>query len=198
LKSFAYAARGRRGLNPRKLELDKDADEWWALGQHFGLATPLVDWTRSPFAAAYFAFEDVGLEQTKYRVVYGLDRLAVERRSKALGESVERRSKALGESVEERRGAAIEFVEPMSDENQRLVSQSGLFTKAPILVPVDLWVPKAFEGAQAAVLLRIKIPDSGRLGCLRTLDRMNINHLSLFPDLAGASRSTNLKLELGS
>ena len=85
----------------------------------------------------------------------------------------------------------------MSDENQRLVSQSGLFTKAPILVPVDLWVPKAFEGSHAAILLRIKIPDAGRLSCLRTLNRMNINHLSLFPDLAGASRSTNLKLELG-
>lgn len=185
LKYFAYAARGRRGLNPRKLDLEKDADEWWALGQHFGLATPLVDWTRSPFAAAYFAFEEVGPDQTKYRVVYGLDRL-----------SVERRNKAIGESPEERKGAAIEFVEPMSDENQRLVSQSGLFTKAPILVPVDLWVPKAFESSEAAVLLRIKIPDAGRLGCLGTLNRMNINHLSLFPDLAGASRSTNLQLEL--
>ncbi len=187
LKSFAYAARGRRGFNPRKLDLEKeeDANEWWALGQHFGLATPLVDWTRSPFAAAYFAFEDVGSEQTRHRVVYGLDRLAVERRSKALGES-----------PEERRGATIEFVEPMSDENQRLVSQSGLFTKAPILVPVEQWVARAFEGSSAAVLLRIKIPDVGRLSCLGMLNRMNINHLSLFPDLAGASRSTNLKLEL--
>jgi hypothetical protein len=187
LESFAYAARGRRGLNPRKLDLKADANEWWALGQHFGLATPLVDWTRSPFAAAYFAFEDVGSEQTKHRVVYGLDRLAVER----IGD-------ALGELPVEGRGSVIEFVEPMSDENQRLVSQSGLFTKAPIAFPVERWVAWAFEGSPAPVLLRIMIPDVDRLGCLRALNRMNINHLSLFPDLAGASRSTNLKLELGS
>lgn len=187
LESFAYAARGRRGLNPRKLDLKADANEWWALGQHFGLATPLVDWTRSPFAAAYFAFEDVGSEQTKHRVVYGLDRLAVERVSEALGES-----------PVEGRGSVMEFVEPMSDENQRLVSQSGLFTKGPIALPVEQWVSRAFEGSAAPVLLRIMIPDVDRLGCLRALNRMNINHLSLFPDLAGASRSTNLKLELGS
>jgi hypothetical protein len=185
LESFAYAARGRRGLNPRKLDLRTDANEWWALGQHFGLATPLVDWTRSPFAAAYFAFEEVGSEQTKDRVVYGLDRLAVERRGAALGES-----------PDEGRGSVIEFVEPMSDENPRLVSQSGLFTRAPVGTPVERWVAWAFEGSPAPVLLRILIPDADRLSCLRTLNRMNINHLSLFPDLAGASRSTNLKLEL--
>jgi hypothetical protein len=185
LRSFAYAARGRRGLNPRRLDLKAEANEWWALGQHFGLATPLVDWTGSPFAAAYFAFEEAGTAPTEYRVVYGLDRLAVERVNNKLEEL-----------PIEGRTPAIEFVEPMSDENQRLVSQSGLFTRAPVGVPVDRWVQDAFRDSRAAVLLRIKIPNSDRLNCLGTLNRMNINHLSLFPDLTGASRSTNLKLEL--
>jgi hypothetical protein len=100
------------------------------------------------------------------------------------------------QSFEQGRPPILEFVDPMSDENQRLVSQSGLFTRAPIGTPVEQWVSKAFEGLSMAVLLRIKIPDRDRLSCLRTVNRMNINHLSLFPDLSGASRSTNMKLEL--
>ena len=183
LESFKYATRGRRGPTPASL-LEND---WWALGQHFGLATPLLDWTRSPFAAAYFAFE-LHADPTDYRVVCGLDQNAVKLRNNDLLE---------GESLEgKERPRVIEFIDPMSDENQRLVSQGGLFTRAPVGISIEDWVAKEFAGSSAAVLLKIEIPDQDRLTCLRTLERMNINHLSLFPDLSGASRYTNLKLEL--
>lgn len=185
LLAFQYAARGRRGSNPAKLE----ENEWWALGQHFGLATPLLDWTRSPFAAAYFAFEELTFDPTEHRIVYGLDRHAVEQKNHELEH---------GPSFEKGRLPIIEFVDSMSDENQRLLSQGGLFTRAPIGTPIERWVARAFEGSSATVLLRIEIPDGDRLTCLRALNRMNINHLSLFQDLSGASRSANLQLELES
>ncbi len=183
LESFKYAARGRRGLNPAEL----DDNSWWALGQHFGLATPLLDWTRSPFAAAYFAFGELATDPTDYRIVYGLDQSAILQKNEELLNSP---------SLEQGRPPVLEFVDPMVDENQRLVSQDGLFTRAPIGTPIERWVARAFESAPDAVLLRIELPDSDRIGCLRALNRMNINHLSLFPDLSGASRSTNLRLEL--
>ena len=183
LESFQYASRGRRGNNPAKLASEND---WWALGQHFGLATPLLDWTRSPFAAAYFAFEEIAPDPTEYRVLYALNQTAVESKNDELRE---------GESFEQGRLPIIEFFDPMSDENPRLVSQGGCFTRAPVGTPIELWVANAFENSSVSVLLRIEIPDTDRISCLRTLNRMNINHLSLFPDLTGASRSTNLKLE---
>lgn len=186
LESFKYASRGRRGLNPAILQSEND---WWALGQHFGLATPLLDWTRSPFAAAYFAFEELGPNATDNRVLYALNQTAVESKNDELRN---------GESFEIGRLPIIDFIDPMSDENPRLVNQGGCFTRAPIGTPIEQWVARAFEGSEVRALFRIEIPNADRIRCLRALDRMNINHLSLFPDLSGASRSTNLKLELTS
>ncbi|HLG59816.1 MAG TPA: FRG domain-containing protein [Vicinamibacterales bacterium] len=183
LEEFQYASRGRRrGLSPR----DLSENEWWALGQHFGLATPLLDWSRSPFAAAYFAFEDA-TSRTEYRVVYGLDTNAVRQRNAEIDS---------GESIESGRAPVLEIIDPMADENPRLVSQGALFTRAPLGMTVESWVAGAFEGTATQPLIRIEIPDAERARCLRALNRMNINHLSLFPDLSGATRYSNLRTEL--
>jgi hypothetical protein len=182
LDDFKYAARGRRGLNPPQ---NLNENEWWALGQHFGLATPLLDWSRSPFAAAYFAFEEP-VDSTPFRVVYGLDIDAVRLKNEEIQ----------SDPAEEGRPAVLELIDPLSDENPRLVSQGSLFSRAPVGIPVDVWVAAYFAGGDAPVLLRIEIPDIERTRCLRGLERMNISHLSLFPDLTGASRATNLRTEL--
>lgn len=181
LEDFKYAARGRRGFNPPTL---RDSD-WWALAQHFGLATPLLDWTHSPFAAAYFAFEEHE-GGTTHRVVYGLDRDAIDLRNERIQD----------EEAVETRSNLLELIDPLSDENPRLVTQGALFTRTPIGVPIERWVQSYFGDSESAVLLRIELPDSDRTQCLRALNRMNINHLSLFPDLTGASRATNLRTEI--
>lgn len=182
LERFRYATRGRRGASPAALL----ENEWWALGQHFGLATPLLDWTRAPFAALYFAFDEVSDEKNVARAIYGLSVTAVQAKTLELQN---------GNSYEKGRLSIVEIVDPMSDENQRLVSQGGCFTRAPIGTPIESWIANEFEGSQEPCLIRIELPNADRLNCLQALNRMNINHLSLFPDLSGASRSTNLNLE---
>ena len=68
LESFKLAVRGRRGPHPQPMESNND---WWALGQHFGLSTPLLDWSQNPYVAAYFAF-DAEVSHTT-RTIFGLD-----------------------------------------------------------------------------------------------------------------------------
>lgn len=189
LRRFQQAARGRRGPNPPPLE---DENDWWALGQHFGLATPLVDWTSSPFVAAYFAFIEDGhgrVDQTEHRVVFALhEPLAAAKSREAVGLRVGGR-RSPGYQLT----SGLQFVRPQSDENPRLINQGGLFTRCPDGDDMESWVRRNFAGENDGyILMKILIPDRDREVCLRDLNRMNINHLSLFPDLYGASQYCNL------
>lgn len=184
LERFKYAIRGRRGLNPPELKTD---NEWWALGQHFGLATPLLDWTKSPFVGAYFSFMSSKVSSTDYRVIFGISKSTFEWTSKQIKKGHKGSA----------RPPIIEFIDPLSDENSRLVNQGGLFTRSPAGVDVETWVRSNFSKDDNRVRLwRILIPETERETALRSLNRMNINHASLFPDIYGASKFVNLDLQI--
>ena len=177
LERFKLASRGRRGQNPPSILSD---DNWWALGQHHGLATPLLDWTNSPYVALFFALEEMAASECS--IVYALNT----RRIMDLLEMDD----LFGEPSDD----DFKFVRPMSDENSRLVAQAGLFTRSTIDIDIEGWVSKRFAGkSKKAVLLKIFIPNAERIKCLKALNVMNINHTSLFPDLYGAGKhSTEL------
>lgn len=183
------ASRGRRGSAPPSLS----DDEWWALGQHHGLKTPLLDWTQSPFVAAFFAFltERNPKDLPKDRVVYGLAKQQVVKKSEEVKKN-EPGTLLTGTDT-------IEVVSPLVDDNMRLVNQSGLFTKSlGVNIEIEDWVRKRFKGDNSAIMIKMNISEStgDRHSFLRFLNRMNINHLTLFPDLDGAAKYCNMKLEI--
>ena len=183
LELFKDAIRGRRGSNPLEF---KDDNSIWALGRHYGLYTPLLDWVTSVFVAAYFAFIiEGGEDQTGNRVIYALDKTSVDRKSTEI------------KGKEKGKPSIIEFHRPLSDENARLINQRGLFTLATDGVDIEKWVQTQFKGEQGVkVLMKFMIPNNERLHCLRSLNRMNINHLTLFPDIEGASKYCNVNFEI--
>lgn len=208
LEQFKFATRGRRGQNPRVIETE---NEWWALGQHHGLATPLLDWTSSPFVAAYFSFIDKGGPQTKYRAIYALHKPSIEEKVKQIVRAKELENKKEKEKLKTAIGPTnfllqasldfpvikeVEFIRPLSDENHRLVNQGGLFSKAPVGVTLNKWINKNFKDDESYTLIKLLIPNRERNQALKNLNRMNINHLSLFPDLYGASKFCNLYGEI--
>ena len=183
-EAFVRAIQGRRGNNPPKLD---KPEEIWSLGRHYGLATPLLDWTESPFVAAYFAFNQAVGAPTRF--IYGLS------------EDIRRwgpsRSKG-GEPYDH----FIKFVRPDSDENPRLSSQRGLYTE-PLSADIEIekivglcYAEDEKKGVSRIIFAKIQIPELERENCLRNLNRMNINHATLFPDLIGAAEYCNVKLEI--
>ena len=110
---------------------------------------------------------------------------------------VEQKSDEIREQGEfDGRPPVVDFVEPLYKDNPRLVSQGGLFTRAPDGVTVRGWVEENYnqEGDEGVWLLKVVLPDKDRELILKALNRMNINHQSLFPDLYGATEFVNTQL----
>jgi hypothetical protein len=50
-----------------------DKASWFALMQHYGAPTRLLDWTLSPYVALYFAVEEKGEREDGYSAVWAID-----------------------------------------------------------------------------------------------------------------------------
>jgi len=183
LRAFQQAALGKRGPNPPELT----EDEWWALAQHHGLATPMLDWTLAPFVALFFAFEDA-------RVPARTGRPKAPRRR-----AVWTLSMSCIESGQGDEDVAPRVYGPMKDLTPRLANQSGVFLRMPHGLELERYVRNRFAEENTAIqgdvagatLERITMPDRGRVECLQLLNKMNINRATLFPDLDGAAHYVN-------
>jgi hypothetical protein len=162
-------------------------DDLWATGQHYGLLTPLLDWTKCPFIAAYFAVrEEGGSDQPGYHFVYGLHRQV-----KRLVLKV-KRGEAAG-----KRTRFVEFPRVVSGNDVRLRAQKGLFTKALNGLDIKTNVVERFAAKRPGriVLIEIKIPSRERKRCLTFLkEEKGIESGTMFPDYEDIATQCNSRL----
>lgn len=172
LKRFQRAASGLRGPNPKPLS----TEEWWALGRHYGLITPLLDWTEKPYIASFFALAE-HFEQRQY--------------SSLLGEADQPVAIYRLFHTSKLEGDGLRVVRPTIDELGRLQSQRSVFTWLDSEEYFDLQTFMDRTG-RGDLLTKITLSERAMFDGLNDLDMHGIDYRLLFPDLAGAALSANM------
>ena len=166
---------------------DKSKDlEWLSIMQHHGAPTRLLDWTYSPFVAAFFAFQEI----TQGCVVYEIDVKELENSNYSI----------LPNNWKKRlmdRRRSKDFVAPYipDHQNERLILQQGLFL-VPSHISSDIeQIIGSYNNHDDFIKKYIfELKPREIRDAIKNLKAMNIDNYRLFPGIDGLSKSMYLRL----
>ncbi|MCY9664893.1 FRG domain-containing protein [Paenibacillus alginolyticus] len=169
--------------------------EAWSLMQHHGAPTRLIDWTFSPYVAAFFALDGA----TDDYCIYALNPQALKQVDDQRIESAQY-DRSLAFSSDKTTPSFVRVFEPFS-KSERIRRQQGLFlvpnrnneTLSTILESYNLSDGK-IGGEGMYVAHKFVFPKRLILDSWDKLQQMNINHETIYAGLDGFSRSLKLKL----
>lgn len=164
------------------LRVEGDMGAIWGYAQHHGFPTPLLDWTESPYIAAYFALRDhlQGFNNENMSVkIYYLNGGFVSANAPGTVSMADVFPRAW-------------ILRPASKGNQRLVFQQGVFLHSNV-VDIESYLLYWSERQNVPVISAIEMPASLAREALDDLSYMGVSSLSLFPGLDGAAQYATFK-----
>jgi hypothetical protein len=168
-----------------------------AMMQHHGAPTRLLDFTKSPFVAAFFALENALSDSAVYALNTPLlATLAAAHDATLTRDAVDPRLPGHFERFFTAGTQPLVWFGEPSEMDRRLVAQSGLLV-VPGVIDTALPTLLASYRCEAPLIEKVVLAQSMRSAAMHALYRMNITQATLFPDLDGLARSIAYELEEG-
>lgn len=160
------------------LRKEEEFGAFLALTQHYGFPTPLLDWTLSPYIAAYFAFKEVndkfpGSDNVK---IYIFDYLEW---TKSFQQVLNLRDLDVN---------YVSVLRPYARFNPRIVPQQGAFTVSNVN-DMEAYIFSRSTEVNKTFLYTALLSVKEKPNVLRELNLMGINEMTLFPCIDGICRA---------
>lgn len=181
--------------------------DWFALIQHYGTPTRLIDFTVSPYVAAFFAFRETANDSSEDVAIWCLNKVRyyqgaiyyLERNNIEVSDLLST-DYIFGEKVFSRiyDKDQLDCVMPFEVQrpNRRYLAQQAVF-----LFPLNIDRPFVDQLEFVAYqedhrLTKITLPKTERNRALRDLLKMNVSPATLFPGIEGYAQTINLTYDV--